>query len=107
MATSAESVGEPAVPSGVLLPGVGAPTRRSASTSVAACEPSRPAGASVSGAGRLDGELERLGRIPPLVVDEVGFIPFDPEAASLSFALIRSRREPRSLIVSSNITFSA
>lgn len=33
-------------------------------------------------AGRLDGELERLGRMPLLVVDEVGHVPFDPEAAS-------------------------
>jgi DNA replication protein DnaC len=57
--------------------------------------------------GRLDEELERLGRIPLLVVDEVGYIPFDPEAASLFFALISSRYERRSLIVSSNKTFSA
>ncbi len=58
-------------------------------------------------AGRLDEELERLGRIPLLIVDEVGYIPFDPEAASLFFALISSRYERRSLIVSSNKTFSA
>jgi DNA replication protein DnaC len=58
-------------------------------------------------AGRLDEELERLGRSPLLVVDEVGYIPFDPEAASLFFALISSRYERRSMIVSSNKTFSA
>lgn len=58
-------------------------------------------------AGRLDEELERLGRLPLLVVDEVGYIPFDPEAASLFFALVSSRYERRSLIVSSNKTFSA
>src|SRR5215218_9438595 len=58
-------------------------------------------------AGRLDDELERLGRIPLLIVDEVGYIPFDPEAAALFFALISSRYERRSLIVSSNKTFSA
>ena len=40
--------------------------------------------------GRLDEELERLGRIPLIVVDEVGYIPFDPEAAALFFALICS-----------------
>ena len=51
-------------------------------------------------AGRLDEELERLGRVPLLVVDEVGYIPFDPEAASLFFALVSSRYERRSLIVS-------
>ena len=58
-------------------------------------------------AGRLDDELERLGRIPLLIVDEVGYIPFDPEAAALFFALVSSRYERRSLIVSSNKTFSA
>ena len=57
--------------------------------------------------GRLDEELERLSRVPLLVVDEVGYIPFDPEAASLFFALISSRYERRSMIVSSNKTFSA
>ena len=31
----------------------------------------------------LADELERLGRIPLLIVDEVGYIPFDPDAASL------------------------
>ena len=41
------------------------------------------------------------------IVDEVGYIPFDPEAASLFFALISSRYERSSLIVSSNKTFSA
>ena len=58
-------------------------------------------------AGRLDDELERLSRFPLLIVDEVGYIPFDPEAAALFFALISSRYERRSLIVSSNKTFGA
>lgn len=58
-------------------------------------------------AGRLDDELERLGRLPLLVVDEVGYIPFDPEAAALFFALISSRYERSSLILNSNKTFSA
>jgi DNA replication protein DnaC len=58
-------------------------------------------------AGRLEAELDRLGRIPLLVIDEVGYIPFDPEAGALFFALISSRYERRSLIVNSNKTFSA
>jgi DNA replication protein DnaC len=58
-------------------------------------------------AGRLDAELERLRRIPLLIVDEVGYIPFDPEAAALFFSLVSSRYERASLIVSSNKTFSA
>jgi len=58
-------------------------------------------------AGRLADELERLGRIPLLIVDEVGYIPFDPDAASLFFQLVSSRYEQSSLIVSSNKSFSA
>lgn len=58
-------------------------------------------------ADRLTNELERLDRIPLLIVDEVGYIPFDPEAASLFFALVSSRYERSSLIVSSNKSFSA
>ena len=57
-------------------------------------------------AGRLDEELERLRRVPLLIVDEVGYIPFDPEAAALFFALVSSRYERASLIVNSNKTFS-
>ena len=57
--------------------------------------------------GRLDEELERIGRLPLIVVDEVGYIPFDPEAAALFFALVSSRYERSSIIVSSNKTFSA
>jgi DNA replication protein DnaC len=58
-------------------------------------------------AGKLDEELERLRRIPVVCVDEVGYIPFDPEAAALFFELVSSRYERASLIVSSNKTFSA
>src|SRR6266568_2662186 len=58
-------------------------------------------------AGRFDEELERLRRVPLLICDEVGYIPFDPEAASLFFALISSRYERASMIVSSNKSFSA
>ena len=57
--------------------------------------------------GNLESELERLRRIPLLIVDEVGYIPFDPDAAALFFALISSRYERASLIVSSNKSFSS
>src|SRR3954469_6514503 len=36
-------------------------------------------------AGRLQDELRRLGRYPLLVIDEVGYVPFEPEAANLFF----------------------
>ncbi|MGH2675984.1 MAG: IS21-like element helper ATPase IstB [Actinomycetota bacterium] len=57
--------------------------------------------------GRLTEELRRLGRIPLVVVDEVGYIPFDPEAANLMFMLVSERYERASMIVTSNKPFSA
>ena len=56
-------------------------------------------------AGRIQAELTRLGRYPLIVVDEVGYIPFEPEAANLFFQLVSSRYERASLIVTSNKTF--
>jgi DNA replication protein DnaC len=56
-------------------------------------------------AGKLQAELVRLGRYPLLVVDEVGYIPFEPEAANLFFQLVSSRYERASLIVTSNKQF--
>ena len=52
--------------------------------------------------GTLQTELARLARYPLLVVDEVGYIPFEPEAANLFFQLVSSRYERASLIVTSN-----
>src|SRR6266536_622362 len=56
-------------------------------------------------AGRLQQELVRLGRYPLLVIDEVGYIPFEPEAANLFFQLVSSRYDRASLIVTSNKQF--
>jgi DNA replication protein DnaC len=55
--------------------------------------------------GRLHDELQRLGRIPMLVIDEVGYIPFEAEAANLFFQLVSSRYERASVIVTSNKPF--
>ncbi len=41
--------------------------------------------------GRLQDELVRLGRYPLLVIDEVGYIPFEPKAANLFFQLVSFR----------------
>ena len=57
-------------------------------------------------AGRLQDEITRLGRYPLIVIDEVGYIPFEPEAAHLFFQLISARYETASLIVTSNKPFS-
>jgi DNA replication protein DnaC len=62
---------------------VSTPGRKlSTSGSTASASPSAPGASTTS--------LERLGRVP-LIVDEVGYIPFDPEAAAVFFALISSR----------------
>ena len=56
-------------------------------------------------AGRLHDELRRLGRYPVLIIDEVGYIPFEAEAANLFFQLVSSRYERASVIVTSNKPF--
>ncbi len=55
--------------------------------------------------GRFHTELTRLGRVPLLIIDEVGYIPFDGEAANLFFQLVSSRYERASMIVTSNKPF--
>jgi DNA replication protein DnaC len=55
----------------------------------------------------LEAELRRLSFIPLIVVDEAGYIPFDPEAANLMFSLVSNRYERASMIVTSNKPFSA
>jgi DNA replication protein DnaC len=55
--------------------------------------------------GRLQAELTRLGRVPLLIIDEVGYIPFEADAANLFFQLVSSRYERASLIVTSNKPF--
>ena len=57
--------------------------------------------------GSLEAELRRLSYVPLIVVDEVGYIPFDPEAANLMFSLVSARYERASMIVTSNKAFSA
>jgi DNA replication protein DnaC len=56
-------------------------------------------------AGLLQDELVRLGRYPLIVIDEVGYIPFESEAANLFFQLISNRYERASVIVTSNKPF--
>src|SRR6202049_5306326 len=51
--------------------------------------------------------MKRLSFVPLLVVDEIGYIPFDPEAANLMFSLVSNRYERASMIVTSNKPFSA
>jgi DNA replication protein DnaC len=61
--------------------------------------------AAAHAAGRLHDELRRLGRYPLLVIDEVGYIPFEADAANLFFQLVSARYERASVIVTSNKPF--
>jgi len=54
----------------------------------------------------LSTELARLRRASLLIVDEVGYIPFDQDAANLFFQLESSRYEHASLIMTSNLPFA-
>jgi DNA replication protein DnaC len=56
--------------------------------------------------GRLPNELARLRRYGLIIVDEVGYLPFEQDAANLFFQLVSSRYEHASLILTSNLPFS-
>ena len=50
-------------------------------------------------AGRLEKELTRLRRYKLLIIDEVGYIPFDHDAANLFFQLVAARYEQGAILV--------
>lgn len=56
--------------------------------------------------GRLTGELKRLTRYDLLIIDEVGYIPIEADAAYLFFQLVSTRYETSSIIMTSNLPFS-
>ena len=56
-------------------------------------------------AGRLERELRRLRRYKLLIIDEVGYIPFDHDAANLFFQLVAARYEQGAILVTSNMPF--
>ena len=55
--------------------------------------------------GHLEAELKKIRRYKLIIIDEVGYIPFDHDAANLFFQLIASRYEQGSVIVTSNLPF--
>ena len=57
-------------------------------------------------AGKLPAELARLRRYGLIIIDEVGYLPFEQDAANLFFQLVSSRYEHASLILTSNLPFS-
>jgi DNA replication protein DnaC len=54
---------------------------------------------------QLEAELRRLERYQLLVVDEVGYLPLERQAANLLFALVSRRDERGSIAVTSNRSF--
>jgi DNA replication protein DnaC len=55
--------------------------------------------------GRLEAELKKIRCYKLIIIDEVGYIPFDQDAANLFFQLIASRYEQGSVMVTSNLPF--
>ncbi|MFN8075781.1 MAG: IS21-like element helper ATPase IstB [Kineosporiaceae bacterium] len=56
-------------------------------------------------AGALEAELKKIRRYRLIIIDEVGYIPFDTDAANLFFQLIAARYETGSVLVTSNLPF--
>ncbi len=55
---------------------------------------------------RLSRKLEQLARFDVIVIDELGYVPFDKQGADLLFGLITRVYERRSLIVTTNLPFA-
>jgi DNA replication protein DnaC len=55
---------------------------------------------------RLPAELTKLRRYGLIIIDEVGYLPFEQDAANLFFQLVSSRYEHASLILTSNLPFA-
>ncbi|RFA11747.1 hypothetical protein B7R22_17995 [Subtercola boreus] len=56
-------------------------------------------------AGRLEQELKRLRRYKLLIIDEIGYLAFDHDAANLFFQLVAARYEQGAILVTSNMPF--
>lgn len=57
--------------------------------------------------GKLPKLINTLARYDLLIIDEIGYLPIEPDAANLFFQLIARRYEQGSLIITSNLPFSA
>lgn len=55
---------------------------------------------------RGTGQLARLRRYGLIIIEEVGYLPIEQDAANLFFQLVSSRYEHASLILTSNLPFS-
>lgn len=56
--------------------------------------------------GELTKFLKKLARYDLLVIDEVGYLPIEADAANLFFQLVSTRYEKASMVMTSNLAFS-
>ena len=56
--------------------------------------------------GRLDRELNQVGRAGLLVIDELGFLPLDTDGARLLFQVVSNAYERQSVVFTTNLEFS-
>lgn len=54
---------------------------------------------------RLEAESKKIRRYRPIIIDVVGYTPFNQDAANLFFQLIASRYEIGSILMTSNLPF--
>jgi DNA replication protein DnaC len=52
--------------------------------------------------GRLEDRLVHVGKPTLLIIDELGYLPFEPNAAHLFFQLVSRRYERGSMLITSN-----
>ena len=55
---------------------------------------------------RLQRKLAQLARVDVVILDELGYVPFDKAGADLLFGFISQRYERRSLVVTTNLPFA-
>ncbi|MCU5209759.1 IS21-like element IS232 family helper ATPase IstB [Bacillus paranthracis] len=56
---------------------------------------------------RLEARLKHYTKYKLLIIDEIGYLPIDPEDAKLFFQLIDMRYEKRSTILTTNVNFKS
>ena len=79
---------------------------RRSSKAIPSCSPRPPALmanlAKAHADGRLEERLSQWAKPKLLIVDELGYLPFEPHAAHLFFQLVARRYERGSLLLTSN-----